>query len=129
MFTRKSDKLEMVLGENSTITGDVESSGTVLVEGTIIGNIHGEKVILGEKAYVKGDIQANAISLGGKLEGHLKGKETVEIKGTGRVTGDIFTKSLSMMDGAIFNGACHMDRAEAGSDSEKKVVEFASAER
>ena len=131
MFTRKSDKLEMVLGENSKITGDVESTGTVLVEGTITGNIQGEKVILGEKAYVKGDIHANAISLAGKMEGHIRGNESVEIKGTGRITGDIFTKSLSMMDGAIFNGACRMDNSESGHgvEGEKNVVEFAAADR
>lgn len=131
MFNRKSDKLEMVLGENSKITGDVESSGTVLVEGTIMGNIRGEKVILGEKASVNGDIHANAISIAGKIEGHLIGKESVEIKTSGRITGDIMTKSLSMMDGAIFNGACRMDAGGAGLgfESEKNVVEFASVDR
>jgi len=131
IFNRKSDKLEMVLGDNSKITGDVESSGTVLVEGTIMGNILGEKVILGEKAFVQGDISANVISVAGKIEGHLRGKESVEIKGTARVSGDITTKNLSMMDGAIFNGACRMDYAQSGRglEGEQNVVEFASADR
>lgn len=131
MFNRKSDKLEMVLGENSKITGDVESLGTILVEGTIMGNLQGEKVILGEKAFVKGDISANAISIAGRLEGHLLGKESVEIKGTARIVGDIATKSLSMMDGAIFNGMCRMDGTQVGrsAESDKNVVEFAALER
>jgi cytoskeletal protein CcmA (bactofilin family) len=131
MFNRKSDKLEMVLGENSKIIGDVESAGTILVEGTILGNLQGEKVILGEKAYVKGDISANSISIAGKIEGHLLGKENVELRNTAKVFGDIVTKSLSMMDGAFFNGMCRMDGGseQTVSDTDRNVVEFTAMER
>ncbi|MDD5171201.1 MAG: polymer-forming cytoskeletal protein [Syntrophales bacterium] len=132
MFNRKSDKLEMVLGENSKIVGDVESLGTILVEGTILGNLNGEKIILGEKASVKGHISANCISIAGKIEGNLLGKDSVEIKGTARILGDIITKSISMMDGAIFNGMCRMDhhlQQGQSAETEKNVVEFSALER
>ena len=130
MFNRKSNKLEMVLGENTKFTGNVESLGTILVEGTIRGNLQGEKVILGEKAFVQGDISANCISIAGKIEGHLLGKESIEIKSTARIAGDILTKSISMMDGAIFNGMCRMDVAlpGQGAESDKNVIEFGAAE-
>jgi len=131
MFAKKSDKLEMVLGEHSKIAGDVESSGTVLVEGTILGNVKGEKVILGEKAYVKGDISANDIIVAGRIEGRLLGTESVEIKATARIFGDLITKSLSVVSGAHFNGLCSMDACGQGlaADAEKNVVEFAAKER
>jgi len=130
MFNRKSDKLELILGENSKITGDVESAGTILVEGFIIGSTHGEKVILGEKSYVKGDILANSISIAGKTEGCLKGRKSVEIKSTGCVSGDIITRKLSIMEGAIFNGMSLMDDADQGQmeETDKKVIEFAAKE-
>jgi cytoskeletal protein CcmA (bactofilin family) len=126
MFARKAAKLEMVLGENSKITGDVESLGTILVEGSILGNIQGEKVILGEKAFVKGNITASSISIAGKIEGHLSGREAVEIKDTARIYGDVLTKSLSMMSGAILNGMCRMEDAHMvrDMDTDKNVVEF-----
>jgi cytoskeletal protein CcmA (bactofilin family) len=131
MFNRKSNKLEMVLGENSKVTGDVASLGTILVEGTILGNLECEKVILGEKAYVKGNISSNTISVAGKIEGNLLGRESVEIKNSAQISGDITTKSLSMVDGAVFNGMCRMDGAQQGrvSESDKNVVEFATLER
>jgi hypothetical protein len=31
MFIRKSNKLDLILGENSNITGDIESAGTILL--------------------------------------------------------------------------------------------------
>jgi cytoskeletal protein CcmA (bactofilin family) len=128
---RKSDKLDLVIGESSKITGYVESAGTILIEGTIIGNLHGNKVILGEKSYVKGDISANNISIAGKIEGQLKGRDGIEVKATGHISGDMVTKHLSMMKGAIFNGMSNMDDADQGQSEEtdKKVVEFAAKER
>ena len=125
---RKSDRLELVIGESSKITGYVESAGTILIEGTIIGNLHGNKVILGEKSYVKGDISANNISIAGKIEGQLKGKESIEVKATGHISGDMVTRHLSMMKGAIFNGMSSMDDADQGQteETDRKVVEFAA---
>ncbi|HYA15213.1 MAG TPA: polymer-forming cytoskeletal protein [Syntrophales bacterium] len=131
MFNRKSDKLDLIIGKNSKITGEVESTGTTLIEGTIIGNLHGEKVILGEKSYVKGSIFANSISIAGKIEGSLKGTESIEVKETGCISGDIMARRMSMMKGAIFNGMCRMDDAHQGQieEAEQKVVEFAAKER
>ena len=121
----------MVLGENSKISGDVESLGTILIEGTVLGNIHGEKIILGEKAYVRGDLSAIALSIAGKVEGHLLCKESVELKSTAKITGDITTKTLSILDGALFNGMCRMDGAQnsLNPDIEQNVVEFTPKER
>ncbi|MGA3206523.1 MAG: polymer-forming cytoskeletal protein [Syntrophales bacterium] len=132
MFTnRKSDKLELFIGESSKITGYAESAGTILIEGTIIGNLHGNKVILGERSYVKGDISANNISIAGKIEGQLKGRESIEVKATAHISGDMVTRRLSMMKGAIFNGMSNMYDADQGESEEadRKVVEFAAKER
>jgi len=128
---RKSDKLEMVIGENSKITGYVESAGTTLIEGTILGNLCGNKLILGETSYVKGDISANHICIAGKIDGNLKGKEGIEVKATGQISGNIVTKRLSMMKGAIFNGMSSMEDGDQRKheETDKKVVEFAAKER
>jgi cytoskeletal protein CcmA (bactofilin family) len=131
MFNRKSDKLELILGKNSKITGDVESTGTILIQGTIIGNIHSDKVILGEKSYVKGDIFAGIISIAGKIDGCMEGKESVEVKVTGHISGDITARRLSVMEGAIFNGIARMGDAcrNQTKDTDKNIVEFAAKER
>lgn len=118
MFNKKADRLRLILGESSKISGDVEALGTIIVDGTIIGHVTGEKVILGDKACVRGDIAANNIVIGGMVEGQIKGKERVELRPTGRVRGDIFTPRLSVMEGAVFNGTSCMDKIEQTSQSE-----------
>ena len=131
MFNRKSDKLDMIIGKDSKITGEIESAGTILIEGTIIGTIHGEKVILGEKSYVKGNIFANSISISGKIEGCLKAGEIVEFKESGCISGDVVTRRMSVLKGAILNGMCYTGDAHQGQIEEtgKKVVEFTAKER
>jgi len=133
MFNRKADRLKLVLGEGSKITGDIEALGTIIVDGTIIGHVIGEKAILGEKAYIKGDVVANNIIMGGKIDGSLKGKERVELRATGQVFGDIHTSRLSIMEGAIFQGKSYMIQTErveqeekrpAGQPDDGKVVEL-----
>jgi cytoskeletal protein CcmA (bactofilin family) len=129
--SRKSDKLDLVVGKNSRVTGDVESAGTILIEGTIIGNLHGNKAILSERSYVKGDISANNISVAGKVEGQVEAKESIEVKATAHISGHMLTRSLSMMKGAIFNGMSKMDDAgqSQSEEADRKVVEFAAKER
>ena len=119
----------MVLGENSKVSGDVESLGTILVEGTILGNLQGEKIIIGDKAHVQGDISADCISIAGKIEGHILGKESVAIKGTARITGDILTKNISMMEGAVFNGKCRMDEVLPGRGGAEHIPHQSTAIR
>jgi len=128
MFNRKKGKLDLVLGENSRISGDVFSSGTILVEGAVVGDLDGEKVILGEKSFVQGNIRAVVISAAGHIEGDLSARETVEIKAKARISGNISTKSISIMEGAVFNGTCSMEGGKKETDNEKdrKIVEFIS---
>ena len=116
----------MVLGENARITGDVESTGAVFIDGAIRGNVEGAKVILGEHGCVDGDIKAGTIIIGGTVTGRLDGAEKVEIKATGRVAGDIETKVLVIAAGGVFNGNVRMEGAgnSSGECGDGKVVEF-----
>jgi cytoskeletal protein CcmA (bactofilin family) len=131
MFHKKADKLHLVLGENSKITGNIESPGTVFIDGTLLGDVDGAKVILGEHSYVTGNIKAGAIIIGGKIDGHLTGTDKVEIKATGHVTGDVITKTLSIAEGGIFNGISRMevDAVMTAEKTNSKIVEFLAKEQ
>jgi len=126
VFHRKADRLKMVLGENARITGNVESTGAVFIDGAIRGNVEGAKVILGEHGCVDGDIKAGTIIIGGTVTGRLDGTEKVEIKATGRVAGDIETRILVIAAGGVFNGNVRMEGAgnSSGECGDGKVVEF-----
>jgi cytoskeletal protein CcmA (bactofilin family) len=118
MFTKNTEKLESLIGANSSFKGDIDTKGTLRIDGNMEGNVNADWVILGEKAYIKGDITSRGIIVGGRVEGNLRAKETVEIRSKGRVSGDISTGKLTIIEGGMFDGRSFMQKGES------KVVEF-----
>lgn len=120
MFTRNTEKLESFIGANSAFKGNIDTKGTLRIDGRLEGNVQADWVILGEKSSVKGDIAARGIIVGGSVDGNLRAKEIIEIKSKGRVTGDTVTTKLTISEGGIFDGRSTMGKEES------KVVEFQS---
>ncbi len=110
MFHRNKEKLESFIGANSNFKGDINTKGTLRIDGNLEGNVSADWVILSEKGVLKGDVTARGIVIGGKIEGNLKAEEIVEIKSKGQVYGDIFANKLSIIEGGIFNGRASVER-------------------
>ena len=104
MFYKNTGKLESLIGMNSSFKGEIDSKWTLRVDGIIEGNIAVDRVVIGEKAQINGNISARGVVVGGKVEGNIKAKEIVEIKDKGQVLGEISTPLLSIAEGAIFDG-------------------------
>ncbi len=122
MFTKSSEKLESFIGANSNFKGDIDTKGTLRIDGAMEGNANADRIIIGEKAFLKGSAIARGIIVGGRVEGNLTAKEVVEIKSKGQVNGDIFTSKLTIVDGGMFEGRSSMQKDES------KVVEFQAKE-
>lgn len=118
MFNKNTEKLESLIGLNSSFKGDIETKGTLRIDGSMEGNVTADWVIFGEKASLKGDISSRGIVVGGRIEGNLKAKEIVEIKAKGQVFGDIHTQKFTIVEGGTFEGRSSMSKEES------KVVEF-----
>jgi cytoskeletal protein CcmA (bactofilin family) len=118
MFNKNTEKLESLIGANSNFKGDIDTKGTLRIDGSMEGNANADWVIIGEQADIKGDITARGIVVGGKMEGNLRAKEIVEIKSKGQVVGDIYTNKLTVVEGGIFDGRSSMAKEDA------KIVEF-----
>ncbi|MBI5188602.1 MAG: polymer-forming cytoskeletal protein [Nitrospirae bacterium] len=123
MFSKNTEKLESFVGSNSHFKGDIDTKGTLRVDGIVDGNVTADWVILGEKSHIKGDVAARGIVIGGRIDGNLKAKEIVEIKSKGQVFGDILTGKLSIAEGGIFEGKSSMHREES------KIIEFQTFSR
>ncbi|HIJ60678.1 MAG TPA: polymer-forming cytoskeletal protein [Nitrospirae bacterium] len=112
MFLRKTDRLESLIGEKSEFVGDISTEGTCRIDGKFHGNIKADWVIIGEMGSVKGNVSSRGVIIGGMIEGNIKADEIVEIKTTGKLTGDIHTKKLSVAEGGIFEGRSQIKREE-----------------
>ena len=113
MFNNHNKKLESIIGKNSDISGELNVSGTLRIDGMVRGKLNAECVIVSESAMVKGDIKARTIIVGGKVEGNLIGEEMIEIKPKGAVLGEIFTNKFFVIEGGTFNGRVQMRKDES----------------
>ena len=97
------------ISTGTVIKGEINSPYDIRIDGTFEGKIVCKgRVVAGEKAVIKGDIVCENVDFWGKLEGCLYVKDTLTLKDTCTVTGDLHIKRLVVELGARFNGACKM---------------------
>ena len=112
MFFRKQPNLEVVIGAESAIRGDITSKGTVRIDGGVEGSVNADCVIIGEKGVVTGDASVRQIIVGGWIVGNIRAAEGVDIQRTGDVCGDITSTRLSIAEGGKFDGRSTMQRTK-----------------
>lgn len=92
-----------VVGADLNIKGSLVSKGEVQVDGIVEGDIEGSHVIVGESATINGNIYADEVVVRGHVVGSVRGKR-VMLQATSQVDGDVFHQSLSIEQGALFEG-------------------------
>jgi len=98
-----------IIGAGTVIHGDIESSGDIRIDGTLIGNLNSKaKVLIGQEGIVEGDIIGQQADIMGKVTGMIRIKELLQLKGKSLVSGEIYTGKLEVEPSATFNGSCHM---------------------
>jgi cytoskeletal protein CcmA (bactofilin family) len=117
MFNSKEDQKTAEQASNSTslinkgtqLTGDIESSGNIRIEGNVTGNVVSKaKAFLGQSSQVSGDIIAQNAELEGEVKGNIRVSDTLTLRPTAIIHGDIITNKLIVESGAAFNGQCKM---------------------
>jgi cytoskeletal protein CcmA (bactofilin family) len=108
---RKSENLyndreiRAFLEEGSEFEGKLNFTGVVRLNGKFVGDIDSEDtLILGETAYVEGNIRVGIAIIGGRLVGDVATKHCLEILGTGIVEGTITSTKLITHEGAQIHG-------------------------
>lgn len=112
----KSSSMEGARSEETTIIsrgvkieGKITSDGNIRVDGDIKGDIISQNnVTVGESGQVNGQINANVITIGGKVLGTVTAKEKLALESKGNLKGDILTKILVVEAGAKFDGNSKM---------------------
>ena len=117
MFKKSVQKLETIIGNDSTVTGEMNIKGTLRVDGIVEGDIFADWVIVGETGRIHGNVKSRGVVVGGRVDGNIDASEIVELKGKGQVTGEISTVKLAMSEGAVFDGRSNMKRAVSVEES------------
>src|SRR5215471_17829892 len=92
-----------VIGADLSITGNLESKGEVQIEGEIQGDVHAQRIVIGERARIIGALIAEEVVVRGSVQGSIRGN-AVTFQSSSRIEGDVFHKSLAIEQGAYFEG-------------------------
>ena len=112
-----------VLGPTLQFKGELHADEELLIKGRIEGSItHTQRITVCPEGTVTANVRAQMIVVEGTVTGDLQAEKSVMVKETARLRGNITAPSVSIVEGAQFNG---------GIDMEKKVaaVESPPAER
>jgi cytoskeletal protein CcmA (bactofilin family) len=93
-----------VISKTLKITGQLESTEDIQIDGDIEGDVRGVGVKIGQNAKVKGTVYGDEVELAGTIEGRIESKKVV-LTGSARMTGDILHQDIKIESGAYINGS------------------------
>jgi cytoskeletal protein CcmA (bactofilin family) len=102
-------EVESLIGERTTFEGTLTCEGSMRVLGTVQGELQSKGTIyIEEKARVTARVTGAQVTIAGRVDGQIHCDGRVEIRPTGKVTGEIQAGALIMQEGAFFDGNSKM---------------------
>lgn len=112
--------IDTLIGANTIISGNIETKGSLKIEGKVQGNIAATgDISLGKNALVLGDVYAKNVEVNGVIEGNIYADGLLRISSSAKLFGDVEVESFVSDQGALFEGKCAMREPVS---SENKVL-------
>ncbi len=98
-----------LIGNGTTIIGDIKSNGDVRIDGSLKGNLSiSGKLVVGPSGNIEGNIICQNADISGEIHGKVTVSELLSLKASAKVLGDIVTGKISIEPNATFTGTCNM---------------------
>ncbi len=112
------------IGQFITIIGEITGKENILVEGHIEGNLIFPQfnVTVGNHGRVNANITAREIFVEGEVKGDLQASELINIKPSGKVTGNIRALQVVLNQGCQFKGAVDMTETHTHTTTESRTT-------
>lgn len=103
------DEIHAFLGANTVFEGTLRFTGTVRIDGSFSGEIYSESaLIIGASANVQGKVQVASLIVSGTFKGESRVQDKVLLQKKACYEGVLYTNSLQMEEGALYEGTLHM---------------------
>ena len=109
MIEAGGDKVNTIIGKDTTFSGTLEVSGTLRVDGVLKGEVNvTDTIAIGPTGEIDANVKTKNAVVSGSVKGNIHATEKVELQAKANITGDLVTKSLVIEQGAVFHGNCNM---------------------
>jgi len=108
--TVKQTEIASLIGATTSVTGSIEFSGGLRIDGTVKGSVHcvdGEKggmLVVSESGRIEGEVRAGHLVVAGRIEGPVCAANLIELQPKARIAGDVRYHALEMHHGAVVEG-------------------------
>ena len=119
-----------VLGPTLSFKGELRADEDLLIRGKIEGTIqHSSNLKIGKEGKIKAKVDAEYIEVHGEVKGDLSARKSVVVKDSANITGNIYSPSVSLYEGAKFNGNIDMSGKTQPASKSPEAPSQSSEER
>lgn len=103
-------KSSTVFSRGPELSGEISFRDVVRVNGHIAGTVYSERgtLMVDDMARVDANIEVAVAVINGTINGDIVAHQRVEIGPGAKIYGNIWTRSIAIKDGAVFEGVCTM---------------------
>ena len=107
-----------VFASQPELSGEINFREMVRVNGHIAGTVYSKQgtLIVDSTATVEANVEVAVAVIGGTVRGDIVAHERIELGPQAKIYGNIWTRSIAIKDGAVFDGVCTMMNGSRTSD-------------
>jgi cytoskeletal protein CcmA (bactofilin family) len=105
------------------VKGEITGKDDLFVDGEVQGKIRLDsgKLTIGPEGRVMADVEAQEVVVRGEVRGKIKGRDRVQIAATGRVSGEIVARLISIEEGAEVHAKVNLELGKEQPRSESAL--------
>jgi cytoskeletal protein CcmA (bactofilin family) len=107
-----------VISRALKITGQLESTENIQIDGEVEGDVRGVCVKVGHNAKIKGSVYGEEVEVSGSVDGKIEAKKVV-LTSSAHMSGDVIHQDITIESGAYIAGHC---RPEYGKSENKQTL-------
>lgn len=104
------NQMNGLLDRGCSFRGKLTFDGSVQINGDFEGEIFSDgTLIVGPEARVNAKISVSTLVVYGQVQGEIDAKSKIEMHTPAKIRANVSTPRLSMEEGVLFLGQCHME--------------------
>jgi cytoskeletal protein CcmA (bactofilin family) len=115
-----------IISADLVVNGTLTSTGDIQIDGRVEGDVHSAGLVIGDKAFIHGEIMAEEVTIRGRVNGSIRARKVL-LCATSHVEGNILHEAFAVETGAFFEGNCRHADNPLADDANKKMAEFRTA--
>ena len=117
-----------IVSADLTVTGALNSSGDIQIDGAVEGDVRSNGLVIGEQARIQGEVRAEDVIVRGRVVGRIQARKVL-LAATSHVEGDVLAEAFAVEAGAFFEGSCkHSDNPLGDDRKDKKMPQPAASQ-